>query len=141
MAAAGDSKTPLVSKLGIKPGHRLVFVGCPDGWEIPDLPPGVTVVRDGIEAGGIIVAFVRSMEELDGNAGALIGHLSDDGALWIAWPRRAGGHTSDVTENELRRVLLPTGVVDVKVAALDDDWSGLKFVWRKERRGQRSTPG
>lgn len=141
MATAGYSAIPLVTKLGIRPEHHVVLVGCPPEWEIPDLPPGVTVSREAIEAGAVIIGFVRSMEELDSIAGALIGHLSDDGVLWIAWPRRAGGHTSDVTEDGLRRELLPTGVVDVKVAALDDDWSGLKLVWRKERRGQRSTPG
>ena len=57
-----------------------------------------------------------------------------DGALWLAWPRRAGGHRSDITDNEIRAVVLPLGLVDIKVAALDDDWSGLKVVWRKELR-------
>ena len=65
---------------------------------------------------------------------SLVESLPKPGALWVAWPRKAGGHVSDVDENLLREVLLPTGVVDVKVAALDVDWSGLKFVWRKENR-------
>jgi hypothetical protein len=56
--------------------------------------------------------------------------------LWVAWPRRAGGHTSDITDNIVRQIVLPLGLVDVKVAALDQDWSGLKFVWRKELRPQ-----
>ena len=65
---------------------------------------------------------------------SLVESLPKSSALWVAWPRKAGGHVSDVEENLLREVLLPTGVVDVKVAALDVDWSGLKFVWRKENR-------
>jgi hypothetical protein len=64
----------------------------------------------------------------------LVESLPKGSALWVAWPRKASGHVSDVDENLLREVLLPTGVVDVKVAALDVDWSGLKFVWRKENR-------
>jgi len=60
--------------------------------------------------------------------------LHAHGSLWIAWPRKAAGHSSDISENGLREIVLPTGLVDVKVAALDDDWSGLKFVWRREFR-------
>ena len=66
--------------------------------------------------------------------------LGADSSLWVAWPRRAGGHQSDLTDQVLREVLLPVGVVDVKVAALDGDWSGLKFVWRRANRESR-TPG
>ena len=64
----------------------------------------------------------------------LVGNLPKRSALWVAWPRKAGGHVSDINDNLVREVLLPTGVVDVKVAAIDADWSGLKFVWRKENR-------
>jgi hypothetical protein len=64
----------------------------------------------------------------------LLAVLRADGGLWIAWPRKVAGHESDITENRLREIILPTGLVDTKVAALDEDWSGLKFVWRKELR-------
>jgi hypothetical protein len=64
----------------------------------------------------------------------LVRALHPDGGLWIAWPCRAAGHSSDIAENDLRAILLPTGLVDTKVAALDDDWSGLRFVSRKELR-------
>jgi hypothetical protein len=60
--------------------------------------------------------------------------MQPNGSLWLAWPRKAGGHTSDISDNEIRRVVLPLGLVDVKVAALDVDWSGLKIMWRKELR-------
>ena len=81
----------------------------------------------------VIIAFVRTAAELDrvepsGSA------IFPDGALWIAWPRKAAGHVSDVTENAIREAALPLGLVDVKVAAIDDDWSGLKLVWRREKR-------
>jgi hypothetical protein len=154
MTAAGYSGTPLAKKLGMKPDHRVVLVDRPDEWDIPGLPAGVTITQipihrladarphpqNALESGDVIVAFFRSLHELEDGAADLIGRLSAESSLWIAWPRRAGGHTSDITENDLRRVLLPTGVVDVKVAALDDDWSGLKFVWRKELRAKRPAP-
>lgn len=151
MTTAGYSGTPLAKKLGVKPDHRVVLVDRPDIWEIPGLPAGATVTHiltDRLADAGprpqnpladsdVIVAFFRSLHELEASAGDLIGRLPMESSLWIAWPRRAGGHLSDITENDLRRVFLPSGVVDVKVAALDDDWSGLKFVWRKERRTRR----
>ncbi len=71
------------------------------------------------------------------DAPGLVGELADPSMLWIAWPRRAGGHESDITENALRELFLPLGVVDVKVAALGQDWSGLKFVRRKENWSRR----
>jgi hypothetical protein len=129
---AGYSGTPLAKKLGIKPGHQLALVSAPVGWAVPDLPEGVTVgTPDGAD---VVVAFFRSFTELDTGIEELGRAVFPDGALWVAWPRRAGGHESDITENGIRDVVLPLGLVDTKVAALDDDWSGLKVVWRRERR-------
>jgi hypothetical protein len=132
MSTAGYSGTPPAKKIGVKPGHRIVLVHAPDGWAIPGLPPDVTVTA-GTEPDGadIVLVFFRALVELVAEGPALAGALPRGAMLWVAWPRRAGGHTSDITDNDLRDVLLPTGVVDVKVAALDNDWSGLKFVWRK----------
>lgn len=84
----------------------------------------------------VIVAFFHRRSRLEGRLPALARALRADGSLWIAWPRKAAGHVSDISENELREIVLPTGLVDVKVAALDEDWSALKFVWRKELRSQ-----
>ncbi|HEV2755091.1 MAG TPA: DUF3052 domain-containing protein [Actinomycetota bacterium] len=134
--SAGYSGTPLAKKLGIKEGSALALVAAPDGWAVPDLPSGVTVKTSLRGAFDVAVVFVRSAAELRRRAGSVERSTPDGSAVWIAWPRKAGGHDSDVTENLLREVLLPTGLVDVKVAALDDDWSGLKFVWRKESRGK-----
>ena len=127
---AGYSGTPLWKKLGLKERRRLTLVDAPDGWAVPDLPDGVTV-GDG---GDVVVAFHRSAAELRSRIDGLGQAIFPDGSLWIAWPRKAGGHVSDITESGIRDVVLPLGLVDVKVAAIDDDWSGLKVVWRRERR-------
>lgn len=132
---AGYSGTPLARKLGIKEGHRLVLVGAPRGWAIDDLPAGVVPSRRvGKSAVDVIVAFYSRLSELRAGLPALADRITTNGAIWVAWPRRAGGHESDITDNDIRAVVLPIGLVDVKVAALDDDWSGLKVVWRKELR-------
>jgi hypothetical protein len=149
-AAAGYSGTPLAKKLGVKQGHRLLLTNAPDGWTIPGLPPDVTVGRGAPRASGaagtgditadVIVVFSRSFRQLERDLADLTSRLPATSSLWIAWPRRAAGHTSDITENGLRELLLPVGVVDVKVAALDNDWSGLKFVWRRANRKDPPAP-
>jgi hypothetical protein len=124
---AGYSGTPLWKKLGIKEGRRLTLVDPPDGWAVPDLPDGVTI-GDG---GDVVVAFHRAAAELEAGIAGLGQAIFPDGSLWIAWPRKAGGHDSDITENGIRDVVLELGLVDVKVAALDEDWSGLLGVGRR----------
>jgi hypothetical protein len=125
----GYSATPQARKLGIKPGSRVALVGA-EGWTLTD-PPDIDEAREG--PADVIVAFVRTAAALDTIA-SLGKRIFPDGSLWIAWPRKAAGHVSDMTENAIRESALPLGLVDVKVAAIDDDWSGLKLVWRKERR-------
>jgi len=134
---AGYSSTPLARKLGIKPGHRVALLGAPQGWSIEDLPEGVQPRRRPGGTHDVVLAFFTSRAALERRLPALGAALSADGALWVAWPRKAAGHESDIGENGLRELILPTGLVDVKVAALDEDWSGLKFVWRKELRTRR----
>lgn len=131
---AGYSGTPLAKKLGVKDGHTLALVDAPEGWAIPELSPGVKVRRDLRGSPDVVIVFLRSHAELCARSRRLLEALKADGSLWFAWPRKAGGHMSDVTEQSLRDELLPSGVVDTKVAALDDDWSGLRFVWRRELR-------
>jgi len=131
----GYSGTTLARKLGVKPGHVLALVGAPGGWEVPGLPPDVAVRRGMRGRADVVVAFVRRAVELDALRATVVPKLGPEDALWIAWPRRAGGHQSDVTDNLLRERMLPTGLVDVKVAALDANWSGLRFVRRKQLRG------
>ncbi len=133
---AGYSGTPLHRKLGIKPGYTIALLASPPGWTIADLPDGVRVTRRPGPGVDLLVAFFRAHPELERALPSLVGELRDDAALWIAWPRKASGHVSDITDNRLRDTVLPTGLVDTKVAALDEDWSGLKFVRRRKLRGR-----
>lgn len=130
----GYSATPLAKKIGIKPGHRVGLLHAPPRWDIPGLPEGCEVTDGRSRGEDVTVAFYREREALSAEASGLVEALDDRAALWIAWPRRAAGHVSDITENDLRDLFLPLGVVDVKVAALGEDWSGLKFVRRRENR-------
>ena len=141
---SGYSGTPLARKLGIRPRQRLVLTAAPAGWSVPELPDGVTVAREPhgatAEPAELIVAFHRDLASLRESIPALAPRIFSDGAIWAAWPRRAGGHDSDITENDVRAVALPLGLVDVKVAALDEDWSGLRLVWRREHRRAPQPP-
>ena len=142
--AAGYSGTPLWKKLAIRPAERLTLIDGPPGWAVPDLPDGVVARAEHGDAKGAgggegeaadtIIAFVRELATARRRIPELAPRIFPDGAVWAAWPRRAGGHQSDVTENDIRAIALPLGLVDVKVAALDEDWSGLRLVWRRERR-------
>ena len=140
----GYSGTPLATKLGVKEAHTLLLIGAPAGWYVPDLPDGVEVrqrsksLRAGDPEADIVIAFCVSAARFGETGPDLARGLGVNSALWVAWPRRAGGHESDMTDQWLRDVLLPVGVVDVKVAVLDQDWSGLKFVWRRENRAARA---
>ncbi|HEV7203911.1 MAG TPA: hypothetical protein VGN18_04835 [Jatrophihabitans sp.] len=129
---SGYSGTPQARKLGLRPGTRLGLDDPPAGWTLQD-PPPVEAVAEG-EPADVVIAFVRSVDALPGRVAAWSDAIRPAGALWIAWPRRAAGHVSDLSENAIRECVLPLGLVDVKVAAIDADWSGLKIVWRRERR-------
>ncbi len=138
---AGYSGTPLHKKLGIKPGDVVALIGAPEGWSIDPLPDGVVIRSRAAGALDVIVAFFDERIKLERRLPSLLPVVPADGSLWIAWPRRAAGHVSDITDNALRVLVLPTGLVDTKVAALDDNWSGLRFVWRRELRPSlRSAP-
>jgi hypothetical protein len=127
--------TPQARKLGIKAGSRVALDNEPPGWQLTDPPPYEHAATG---AADVLIWFVRSAAELAGVA-ARGECIHPAGALWIAWPRRAGGHESDVTDEVIRAAVLPLGLVDVKVAAIDADWSGLKIVWRTEQRGAKSS--
>ena len=133
MSRIGETGTPQARKLGLKPGQRVALDDAPDGWRLREPPdeleePG----EDG--AADVIVAFFRVEADLPGRLPALAQRIFPAGALWAAWPRRAAGHHSDITDNVVRRYALDLGLVDVKVAAIDEDWSGLRLVWRAENR-------
>ena len=136
---AGYSGTPLAKKLGIKPEHHLAIVSAPTGFSIPDLPDGVDVRTAARGTNDVIVSFHTSRGDLAKRLPALMRSLDVDGGLWVAWPKRASGVSTDITEDVVREVALPTGLVDVKVCAIDDTWSGLRLCLRKELRAGRRT--
>ncbi len=143
-APAGYSGTPLVRKLGIKPEARLALIGAPDGFDetLGELPPGVLVRR---RLGGrpfdVIVAFFARQSELERRLDALAGALDSAGGLWLAWPKRASGVPTDLTDTVVRNLGLATGLVDNKVCAIDHVWSGLRLVYRLRDRPGRSGAG
>jgi hypothetical protein len=133
---AGYSGTPLAKKLGVKEGHVLVLLGAPEGFvdELEGMPDGVTVRGRATGTADVVVSFHTERADLERRVPKLIDVLDVDGGLWIAWPKKASKVPTDVTEDTVREVFLPLGLVDNKVCAIDDVWSGLRVVWRKERR-------
>jgi len=136
MASAGYSDTPLPQKLGIKAGHKIAVIGAPPTLALGVLPAGVTVQRNlaGKVLLDVFVVFVTKRADLVARIAACRPRMQPAAGLWIAWPKRASGVATDVTENTVREVALPTGLVDNKVCAIDDTWSGLRLVIRKELR-------
>lgn len=140
---SGYSGAPQARKLGLKPAQRVALDQSPPGWTLAELPPGIELLnyRSGLAKLDVIISFFSAASELSRRLPALVESIYPDGAVWVAWPRRAGGHTSDITDSIVRDEALRLGVVDVKVAALDADWSALRFVWRVENRKRRPRGG
>jgi hypothetical protein len=133
---AGYSGTPLAKKLGFKPAMTAAYVDAPERFDalLGELPDGVTVRRQLRGPLDLIVCFVTARRDLERRLPRLRAALQPAGMLWIAWPKRASGVPTDMTEDVVREVALPTGLVDTKVAAIDETWSGLRLVVRKELR-------
>jgi hypothetical protein len=126
-------------KLGFAEQSALVLIDAPTGFGIPGAPAAVKIRRERSRAfasspAPALIAFFDALAGLHRLLPALAERIFPDGALWVAWPRKAGGHDSEIREQDIRDAALPLGLVDVKVAALSEDWSGLRLVWRKERR-------
>jgi hypothetical protein len=132
--ASGYSGTPLPRKLGIKPGHRVALLGAPDGFELAGLPEDVSVKRRAGGKADVILTFHTSRAELERRLPALRAMMEPAAGLWIAWPKRASKVETDITEDVLREIALPTGLVDNKVCAVDETWSGLRLVIRLQHR-------
>lgn len=122
-------------KLGLKPGLRVSLDQPPPGWRLDGPPSGIEHVAAPGPA-DLIVAFFTAAADLPARLPGLVRRIYPGGALWIAWPRRAAGHHSDITSEIVREHALALGVVDVKVAAIDEDWSGHRVVWRLADRGR-----
>ncbi len=131
---AGYSGTPLPKKLGIEVGTRLVLLGAPAGV-LDELPIGVRVRRRPQAAADVVVAFFTARRDYERRVQALGRMIFPDGGLWVAWPKRASGVATTMSEDVVREAALPLGLVDNKVCAVDDTWSALRLVWRRERRG------
>jgi hypothetical protein len=133
------SGTPQLKKLGIVPGARWALDAPPDDWGFQSEPdPADRVSSDQLRTGAaadVVLAFVRVAAELPPLLARLEPAIFPAGSLWIAWPRKAAGHVSDLTDTVVRDAALARRLVDTKVAAIDDDWSGLKLVWRVDARG------
>ncbi|HET7185822.1 MAG TPA: DUF3052 domain-containing protein [Terriglobales bacterium] len=126
---AGYSGTPLVKKLGIKPGARVQFLNAPAELEIADLTAEAKPVRSGDLDFALL--FVKSAAELQKALPPLLARVTQGGMVWISWPKKASGVATDLTEDVVRNAGLRLTWVDVKVCAIDETWSGLKFYRRK----------
>lgn len=132
MAEAGYSGTPLPKKLGIKEGSRVAVFGAPAGFTLD--APFATSARGTFD---VIVSFHTERKHLESRIPKLLEVLDVDGGLWMAWPKRASKVPTDLTEDVQREIWLPLGLVDTKVCAIDETWSGLRMCWRKELRAAR----
>lgn len=132
---AGHSDTPLIEKLGITAGKTVGILNVPNYYdlELGDLPPDVQVHRSELPA-DIFIVFADRADEAERGFQRAITYLPADGAIWVLWPKKSSGVDTDLTEQTLRDLFLPSGMVDNKVVAVDDTWSGLRFVVRKENR-------
>ena len=135
-ATAGYSGTPLARKLGIKDEAVVAVSGGPEGFieTLEPVPAGVVFRRRIQGRMDVVVFFTKSRARLAGRVEALGRAIYPAGALWVAWPKRSSGVATDMTEDVVREVCLPLGLVDNKVAAIDEVWSGLRVVWRRELR-------
>ena len=133
---AGYSGTPLVKKLGFRPGAAVYLDGAPENYlgMVAPLPQGVVFrarITTGLDA---VHVFTTSAAELKKKLALFRKRIAPDGMIWVSWPKKAAKAKTDVTEDVVRAIALPLGLVDVKVCAVDDVWSGLKLVIRVELR-------
>jgi hypothetical protein len=131
---AGYSGTPLPKKLGIVEGSTVALIDAPQGV-IDELPSGVIVKRQARGTADVVVSFFTRRKDFERRIDSLAKMVFPSGGLWVAWPKRASGQQTDMHEGVVREVALPLGLVDNKVCAIDETWSGLRVVWRREHRG------
>ena len=143
MSTAGYSGTPLARKLGIAEGMTVACVDPPDDLAalLDPIPPDVRF-RSGLRGrSDVVLLFVRRRAALGRRLPAAGRAIYPDGAVWVCWPKRASGVPTDMTEDVVRELALPRGLVDNKVCAVDATWSGLRVVWRREQRVGDRPPG
>ena len=135
---AGYSKTPLAQKLGLKPEIKVAALNAPPGYRklLAPLPARVSFVDKATPGAGFVHLFVTERRVLEKELKRLRKLLDDAGILWISWPKKSSGVASDITEDVIREVCLPLEFVDIKVCAVDETWSGLKLMIRRENRSK-----
>jgi hypothetical protein len=133
---AGYSGTPLTRKLGIKDGSRIFLLNAPGNYLqlVAPLPAGVQVAPQITSHTDIVHIFSTEKEELSQALRTSLKKMRPDGMIWVSWPKKSSKIPTDITEDTIRELALPLGLVDIKVCAVDDVWSGLKLVIRKENR-------
>lgn len=136
LTPVGYSGTPLARKLGIKPGSRLFVAGAPPDYKklVAPLPDGVKILSRMTGDADIAHLFSTRRDDLAAQIRSTLAQLKSDGAIWVSWPKKAAKVPTDITEDTIREVALPLGLVDIKVCAVDEVWSGLKLVRRKADR-------
>lgn len=132
----GYSGTPLPKKLGIKEGSRIALVNAPQDFEseLGELPHNVEFIKRSAKSLDIILLFVLTERALKRDFAKLAARLTANGMIWVAWPKKSSGVATDLSEQRVQRIGLDAGLVDVKVCAIDETWSGLKFVYRLKDR-------
>jgi hypothetical protein len=133
---AGYSGTPLADKLGIREGSAVAILSAPSEFFL-ELPPDVRVRRQARGAADVVLAFFVQQKKLDQRLPQLGAMVFPSGGLWVAWPKKSSGVATDLTDYVVRSLVLPRGLVDNKVCAINETWSALRFVWRLENRGNR----
>lgn len=133
---AGYSGTPLQKKLGFKEGQTIALVDVPDNFAelVGPMPDGVVVRTDARGKADVVVYFTIEASLLEKRIAVLGRMIFPMGGLWVAWPKRTSKVVTDMTEDRVRDLAIPTGLVDTKVCAIDDTWSGLRLVWRRSHR-------
>jgi hypothetical protein len=136
---AGYSETPLPQKLGIKPGLMVVTINAPANYRrlLGQIPDSVTFSERLKSGSSFVHLFTSRRSEMQKKMSILRDKISDNGAIWVSWPKKSSGISTDVTEDVIREIALPLGFVDIKVCAVDETWSGLKLMIRRENRKSR----
>jgi hypothetical protein len=129
----GYSGTPLVKKLGIKPGMTVALIGAPDDFEklLKGLPKDVKPVRGGSAPADLVIWWPASFRDMESRIRAVEKRIAGGGSIWISWAKKASGVKTDLSDNNVRETGLANGLVDYKVCAISEVWSGLKFARRK----------
>ena len=133
---AGYSGTPLTQKLGLKAGQTIALIGAPPGYRklLSPLPEKVSFTKEIKTGSSFVHLFVSDRKTMERELNRLRKLMANTGVLWVSWPKKSSGVTTDVTEDVIREVALPLGFVDIKVCAVDETWSGLKLMVRRENR-------